>query len=89
MKPATHWIKKMKVVKFNNLINKIAFFFNLKTFRQSKHDLGHNNFFLYTLTWDKRRKEGNVLFNNAPNTFYVRLYDVGGGGGGGDKRCQL
>ena len=24
----------------------------------------------------KRRKEGNVLFNNALNTFYLRLYEV-------------
>ena len=23
------------------------------------------------------RKEGNVLFNDALNTFYLRLYDVG------------
>ena len=23
------------------------------------------------------RKEGNVLFNEALNTFYLRLYDVG------------
>ena len=23
-----------------------------------------------------RRKEGNVLFNDAPNTFYLRLYGV-------------
>ena len=23
------------------------------------------------------RKEGNVLFNDAPNTFYLRLYGVG------------
>ena len=25
----------------------------------------------------KEWKEGNVLFNDAPNTFYLRLYDVG------------
>ena len=25
----------------------------------------------------ERRKEGNVLFNDALNTFYLRLYDVG------------
>ena len=25
----------------------------------------------------KGRKEGNVLFNDALNTFYLRLYDVG------------
>ena len=25
----------------------------------------------------KERKEGNVLFNNALNTFYLRLYGVG------------
>ena len=25
----------------------------------------------------KRRKEGNVLFNDALNTFYLRLYGVG------------
>ena len=24
-----------------------------------------------------RRKEGNVLFNDALNTFYLRLYGVG------------
>ena len=24
----------------------------------------------------KEGKEGNVLFNNAPNTFYLRLYGV-------------
>ena len=23
-----------------------------------------------------QRKEGNVLFNNVPNTFYLRLYGV-------------
>ena len=23
----------------------------------------------------RRRKEGNILFNNALNTFYLRLYD--------------
>ena len=26
---------------------------------------------------DSERKEGNVLFNDALNTFYVRLYGVG------------
>ena len=26
---------------------------------------------------DRIRKEGNVLFNDALNTFYFRLYDVG------------
>ena len=26
---------------------------------------------------NERRKEGNDLFNNALNTFYLRLYDVG------------
>ena len=25
---------------------------------------------------DKRRKEGNILFNDALNTFYLRLYGV-------------
>ena len=25
----------------------------------------------------ERRKKGNVLFNDALNTFYLRLYDVG------------
>ena len=25
----------------------------------------------------KERKEGNVLFNDTLNTFYIRLYDVG------------
>ena len=27
--------------------------------------------------WKKKRKEGNVLFNDARNTFYLRLYGVG------------
>ena len=32
----------------------------------------------YTINIDKRgRKEGNVLFNDALNTFYLRLYGVG------------
>ena len=26
--------------------------------------------------YDLERKEGNVLFNNALNTFYLRLYGV-------------
>ena len=26
---------------------------------------------------DSERKEGNVLFNDALNTFYLRLYGVG------------
>ena len=30
----------------------------------------------YTHTNKKITKEGNVLFNNALNTFYLRLYDV-------------
>ena len=28
-------------------------------------------------TSDQGRKEGNVLFNDALNTFYLRLYGVG------------
>ena len=28
-----------------------------------------------------RKKEGNILFNDAPNTFYLRLYGVGHGQG--------
>ena len=27
-------------------------------------------------SWDKGRKDGNVLFNNALNTFYLRLHGV-------------
>ena len=27
--------------------------------------------------WQKKRKEGNVLFNVALNTRYLRLYDKG------------
>ena len=26
---------------------------------------------------NERRKEGNTLFNNTLNTFYIRLYDIG------------
>ena len=29
------------------------------------------------LTYKEGRKEGNVLFNDALNTFYLRLYGVG------------
>ena len=36
---------------------------------------------LFTVIWHqtygKGRKEGNVLFNDALNTFYLRLYEVG------------
>ena len=31
----------------------------------------------YHVTCVKHRKEGNVLFNDALNTFYLRLYGVG------------
>ena len=27
--------------------------------------------------WKERRKEGNVLFKDTLNTFYLQLYDVG------------
>ena len=27
--------------------------------------------------YDRKRKEGNVLFNDAINTFYLRLYGIG------------
>ena len=27
--------------------------------------------------WNKKKEEGNVLFNDALNTFYLRLYGVG------------
>ena len=30
-----------------------------------------------SLTLNSRRKDGNVLFNDAFNTFYLRLYGVG------------
>ena len=26
--------------------------------------------------WEEGRKEGNVLFNDAPNTFYLQLYGI-------------
>ena len=29
------------------------------------------------INWPLGRKEGNVLFNDALNTFYLRLYGVG------------
>ena len=32
---------------------------------------------LYQLMMDIGRKEGNVLFNDALNTFYLRLYGAG------------
>ena len=32
---------------------------------------------IFNLTWNKEgRKEGNILFNNTLNTFYLRLYGV-------------
>ena len=30
-----------------------------------------------SLSFDPKRKEGNVLFNNTLNTFYLQLYGVG------------
>ena len=29
------------------------------------------------MSYEKKRKEGNILFNHALNTFYLRLYGVG------------
>ena len=41
----------------------------------------HSTHFIYGYMasdiWYKVRKEGNVLFNDARNTFYLRLYGVG------------
>ena len=31
----------------------------------------------FDVTFESGRKEGNVLFNDALNTFYLRLYGVG------------
>ena len=36
----------------------------------------HSTHFSYLRLYGVR-KEGNVLFNDALNTFYLRLYDVG------------
>ena len=36
-----------------------------------------NNETVLTAVHKLIRKEGNVLFNDAPNTFYLRLYGVG------------
>ena len=33
-------------------------------------------FWLFIYSGEKGRKEGNVLFNDALNTFYLRLYGV-------------
>ena len=35
--------------------------------------------------FDGRMKERNVLFNDALNTFYLRLYDIGGSTSGSAK----
>ena len=36
------------------------------------------DYILFSIMWQsaERRKEGNVLFNDALNTFYLRLYGV-------------
>ena len=54
-----------------------------KTWRQQdKKNVGHTDGSDHTgrsttTCWPKvRRKEGNVLFNDALNTFYLRLYGV-------------
>ena len=37
----------------------------------------HSTHFIYGYMASEGRKEGNVLFNDALNTFYLRLYGVG------------
>ena len=37
--------------------------------------------YIYIYIEREREKEGNVLFNDALNTFYLRLYGVGHGKG--------
>ena len=37
----------------------------------------HSTHFIYGYMASERRKEGNVLFNDTLNTFYLRLYGVG------------
>ena len=34
------------------------------------------NYFGFAIFMNEGRKEGNVLFNDALNTFYLRLYGV-------------
>ena len=38
--------------------------------------LSYSCFQLVFHNWCNKRKEGNVLFNDALNTFYLRLYGV-------------
>ena len=46
-----------------------------------KHSIASLTFITFipvrTSYWKIRRKEGNIVFNNALNTFYLQLYVVG------------
>ena len=42
----------------------------------SVRDRGITQLLRNHLIWDNYKKEGKVLFNNALNTFYLRLYGV-------------
>ena len=56
---------------------KFAAYFAAKLFAymvKKKSRLGYQCLCDY---WKEGRKEGNVLFNDALNTFYLRLYGVG------------
>ena len=39
-------------------------------------EIDENNFVLYFSHYLRKEGEGNVLFNDALNTFYLRLYSV-------------
>ena len=46
--------------------------------KETNFKMYHKNCFilLLTLNIDSGRKEGNVLFNDTLNTFYLRLYGI-------------
>ena len=44
--------------------------------RDRSDDLLHHLYMLYHIQLLETRKEGNVLFNDALNTFYLWLYGV-------------
>ena len=43
-----------------------------KNKKKQTNNNNNNNIYIYIYIW----KEGNVLFNDALNTFYLRLYGV-------------
>ena len=58
------WLRTILIVRKETRCRHIGYSYH-------KHSKTHSSWI--TLRW---RKEGNVLFNNALNTFYLRLYGV-------------